>query len=220
MLVGTPFIFYSTPIMAISIEEVFHRYLPPQAVNFCLSIYHKHPFTFKVTNKRETKLGDFRMFRNSSHRIITVNGDLNKYAFFITLIHEMAHMIAYERFGREIQPHGAEWKNTYQHLLTQSLQLDVYPHDMLEILLQHINTPKASTCADPRLYKALRVYDENYTSQIFLAEITEGNHFSYRKKYYKKIKKRRTRSLCECLTNGKRYLISDIAMVIPDPKEI
>lgn len=199
--------------MATSIEEIFRRYIPSQAVYFCLSIYKQHPFHFKVTSKRSSKLGDFRMYPDNQKRMITVNGDLNQYAFLITLIHEMAHMIAYERFGRTIKPHGPEWKNTYQHLLAQSLRLDVYPDKILEIVLQHINTPKASTCADPSLYKALRIYDDKNMNQLFLGEIPEGEYFYFREVAYKKIKKRRTRSLCENLTNGKQYLISDIAQV-------
>jgi predicted SprT family Zn-dependent metalloprotease len=36
----------------------------------------------------------------------TVNSNLNKYKFLITLIHEISHLVAFEKFGRNIKPHG------------------------------------------------------------------------------------------------------------------
>jgi predicted SprT family Zn-dependent metalloprotease len=45
---------------------------------------------------------------NGKHEI-TVNSNLNKYKFLITLIHEISHLVAFEKFGRNIKPHGNEW---------------------------------------------------------------------------------------------------------------
>ncbi|MFM7757709.1 MAG: hypothetical protein ACKO6J_02140, partial [Crocinitomicaceae bacterium] len=43
---------------------------------------------FKIVNGRKTKLGDFRVSSSLELPVITVNGDLNKYSFLITALHE------------------------------------------------------------------------------------------------------------------------------------
>jgi predicted SprT family Zn-dependent metalloprotease len=35
----------------------------------------------------------------------------------ITLIHEISHLVAFEKFGRNIKPHGNEWKYSFQRLM-------------------------------------------------------------------------------------------------------
>jgi hypothetical protein len=35
----------------------------------------------------------------------------------MTLIHEIAHLVAFEKYGRNIKPHGQEWKHTFQQLM-------------------------------------------------------------------------------------------------------
>jgi len=35
-----------------------------------------------------------------------------KYRFFNSLVHEIAHLVAFEENGRKIKPHGLEWKRS------------------------------------------------------------------------------------------------------------
>jgi hypothetical protein len=44
---------------------------------------------------RQTRHGDYRKGVNGKHEI-TVNSNLNKYKFLITLIHEISHLVAFE----------------------------------------------------------------------------------------------------------------------------
>ncbi len=44
-------------------------------------------------------LGDYRNSHAGKGHRISVNGNLNKYSFLITLLHELAHLFTYERFG-------------------------------------------------------------------------------------------------------------------------
>jgi predicted SprT family Zn-dependent metalloprotease len=46
---------------------------------------------------------------DNSHQI-TINGTLEPQLFFFVLTHELAHLIAFEKYGRRISPHGQEWK--------------------------------------------------------------------------------------------------------------
>jgi hypothetical protein len=49
---------------------------------------------------RQTRHGDYRKESTGSIEI-TVNSNLNKYKFLITLIHEFSHLVAFEEFGRK-----------------------------------------------------------------------------------------------------------------------
>ena len=41
----------------------------------------------------------------NNHRI-SVNGNLNKYSFLITLIHELAHLLTFTQYKNRVDPHG------------------------------------------------------------------------------------------------------------------
>ena len=39
-----------------------------------------------------------------------MNNNLNKYSFLITITHEIAHMMIWEKHQNKVDPHGEEWK--------------------------------------------------------------------------------------------------------------
>lgn len=59
--------------------------------------------------------------------------------------------------------------------------------------------------------KALNQFDEE--PNLLLGDLEEGEIFLFGKRKFKKEKLRRTRFVCQDLTNGRRYLISKIATV-------
>jgi hypothetical protein len=104
----------------------------------------------KIVNERQTRHGDYRKGVNGKHEI-TVNSNLNKYKFLITLIHEISHLVAFEKFGRNIKPHGNEWKYSFQRLMipyTEIFQVSCY-------LMADISKPNGST--DNSLSLALKM---------------------------------------------------------------
>jgi predicted SprT family Zn-dependent metalloprotease len=56
----------------------------------------------------------------------------------ITLIHEISHLVAFEKFGRNIKPHGNEWKYSFQRLMIPYIRPD-FPSQLLP--LQDISKP-------------------------------------------------------------------------------
>src|SRR5690606_23237564 len=94
-----------------TMNETLSRYLPQQAVKPVFDLIVMHQVHLKIVNQRSTRHGDYRQAHTGKHEI-TVNGSLNKYRFLMTLIHEISHLIAFEKFGRAIKPHGQEWKHT------------------------------------------------------------------------------------------------------------
>ncbi len=151
--------------------------------------------------------------RGKPHRI-TVNHNLNKYSFLITLTHEVAHLIAWNKFQNRILPHGKEWKEEFRLLLLPFFTLKIFPEDVLKCLNHYSLNPKASSCTDLHLMKVLKKYDEN-SAYIHLEDIPAGSIFRLRNgREFIKGERLRKRFLCTNLKNRKEYLVSPVAEVI------
>ncbi len=165
-----------------------------------------------ITRDRRTKAGDYRHpFGKLGHRI-SVNGSLNKYAFLITFVHEMAHLVNWERHGRKVDPHGKEWKKAFQEEMAQFLNEDVFPADLLAQLRKHMAQPKAATVRDLDLVRVLRSYDRP-SDRLHLEDVPPGHEFILGNRRFKKGEKLRKRFKCTQVDTGKGYLVSAIAEV-------
>ena len=186
--------------------------VPQAAVAYCYELWKQHPFVFKITRSRSSKLGDYRFDPKNGSHTVTVNHDLSAYQFLITYIHEVAHRVAH-RHRSGLKPHGPEWKSTFRNLILPILTPDVFPDDVLRVLARHMRNPKASTAGDPILVKVLAQYDENQKDLLTINDLAIGAEFIFRKRAFRKLEKKRTRVLCKDLENGKKYLIAGIAEI-------
>jgi len=166
----------------------------------------------RLSRPRRTKFGDFRPSLRKGSHAITINNDLNEWAFLITLLHEVAHSHNWDMFGRKVAPHGAEWKSLFSDLLDPLLEESALPSNLRVALIKYQSNPRASSCSDPSLYKTLRSFDTK--SSLMLSELTEGTLFKLSGKgIFMKGIKRRTRFQCKNIENGREYYINGIATV-------
>jgi len=193
-------------------KEVFRKFVPTESVEYCVKLYERLGFEFKIKKARQTKLGDYRFNPKSNRHTITINNDLNPYAFLVTYLHEVGHLIAFKTYGRAIQPHGREWKKSFKDVSEPMLTSAIFPKEVLTALKKYFKNPKASSCSDPALYQILKQFDEP-SSKILLKDISNGETFMFNNKQYRKIEKKRTRSICQELISKRKYLISDLAEV-------
>ena len=128
-------------------EDVLLKYIPERAVSSVVTLIKEHEVHLRIVSERVTRHGDYRRMPNGQH-LITVNAGENKFRFFITLIHEIAHLIAFEKYGRRIKPHGLEWKHTFQHLMLPFIRPEVFPQELLPYIARHFKNPKASSDTD------------------------------------------------------------------------
>ncbi|QLE01644.1 SprT-like domain-containing protein [Galbibacter sp. BG1] len=193
-------------------HTVLVKYLPERAVGSCLELIMQNQVHLKIVNERVTRHGDYRAMPDGSHQI-TVNANLNKYRFLITLVHEIAHLVAFKKYGRAIKPHGVEWKHTFQQLMLPFIRPEVFPTSLLPILARHFKNPKASSDTDARLSVALKEFDpQNDKNYIF--ELPMGSTFRiYNGKVFKKGNKRVKRYECVEVASGKVYLFQPNAEV-------
>ena len=189
----------------------YKNFIPPKAIPFVQFLIDSHSFDLKIVNQRATKHGDFRKLPNGKFQI-TVNNNLNKYQFLLTLVHEIAHHVTHQKFGR-VQPHGKEWKTVFQHLMLPFLNPDIYPPKMLSHLANYLKNPKASTDSDVNLSLALRENTSEF-GKHFIFQLATGSLFTFKNVIYKKGNTRRTRIECLNMSNQKVYLFNQNVEVV------
>lgn len=191
--------------------SALQQYLPPNTLEPVLSylqFYHVH---LTVARERKSILGDYRHRTHGKNHRISVNGNLNQYAFLITLLHELAHLLTFEKFGNRVASHGKEWKFIFGQLLAQFIEHNVFPDDIKKALLQSLHDPAASSCADELLLKTLKRYDKKQDHLVFVEEIPEGSLFkTHDGKMFRKGEKLRKRFRCEEVKTKRIYLFSPV----------
>lgn len=178
------------------------------AVEEYLRFHHIH---LTITQHRKSILGDYRHRTHFSNHRISINGSLNKYSFLITLLHEIAHLLTFEKYGNKVMAHGNEWKTIYGSLLRQFIESRIFPSDIEKELLTSLKNPAASSCAEDDLIRVLRKYDVNINGYKLVEEIPPNSLFKLDDgKIFKKGEKQRKRFKCEEVGTGKVYLFSPV----------
>lgn len=193
-------------------NETLSKYLPEHAVKPVFELIVSNEVHLKIVNERVTRHGDYRKAVNGKHEI-TVNANLNKYKFLITLIHEISHLVAFEKFGRNIKPHGDEWKYTFQRLMIPYIRPEIFPSQLLPLLARHFKNPTASSDVDATLSLALKQFDQqNDNNYIF--ELPYGSQFRiHNGKIFTKGALRTKRYECVEVSSGRMYLFNPNAEV-------
>ena len=193
-------------------SKILGKYIPQASIASVFQLITAHNIHLKIVNERVTRHGDYRKMSNGNHQI-TVNSNLNNFRFLITLIHEIAHLIAFKKYGNSIKPHGIEWKRTFQQLMLPYLRPEIFPNNLLPFLAIHFKNPKASSDTDTNLSLALKEYDApNDKNYVF--EIPLGSRFRiYNGKIFKRGQRRVKRFECIEITTGKVYLFNPNAEV-------
>jgi SprT protein len=186
-------------------------YLPAGSFEEVAHYLHHYKVQLTITRERKSILGDYRhSFADKNHRI-SVNGNLNAYSFLITLLHELAHLFTYERFGHRVSAHGTEWKNEYGKILAKFLSKKVFPADIEKVLLQTLKNPAASSCADDSLLRVLRKYDLKNEGSLLIESLPQGTLFKIKgERIFRKEEKVRKRYRCVEVKTGKVYLFSPV----------
>ena len=194
-------------------ESKLIDFVPQRSADILTNWIFEHKIALTITRERKTKLGDFKTKGKNKQLKISVNANLNSYAFLITLVHEIAHAIVFKEYGHRTKPHGAEWKTQYKQLMLIFFARNIFPDDLARPLAAYMKNPKASSHSDIRLLKALQKYDNSNKSIIRLEDLREGDHFVLNKRSFIKGQKRRTRYSCIEVKTKREYAVSGMAEV-------
>lgn len=194
--------------------EILKKYIPESTVGQVAQWIVEFDIKLKIKKERSTRLGDYTSPRNGSNHLITINFNLNKYAFLITLVHEIAHLTTFNAYKNKVLPHGAEWKKAFAQLMHGFLNTDVFPIDVLYALRKYMQNPGASSCSDKTLLKTLRLYDEHNSDKIFLEYLPHKSVFLYNgQRLFEKGERIRTRYRCTEVNTGNMYLFNSLTEV-------
>lgn len=189
--------------------QSLEKYLPQNTLKYLNVWFSDYYIHIKVTRNRNSKLGDYRKLPDNSHEI-TVNSTLTPQLFFFVLTHELAHLIAFEKYGRRISPHGNEWKETFRNMLLESLE--VYDEELKPIIIKFSKSPKANFMASPDLVRYFHTEKQD-DSLHFVEELKKGEFFMYRNEKYLLEGLVKKNYLCKNLATGRKYSFKPLARV-------
>ena len=191
----------------------FFDHFPPKVAEYCFQLWHDYPFDFIVSKSRHSKLGDYRFSPQKGHQI-TVNRNLNSYAFLVTYLHEVAHLLTYLTYKNKVLPHGEEWKNSFRTIFEPILEEDLLPDELINVLKSYLVNPSATSTGHGPVVDVLKTYDAS-NSSITLHALPENQIFLLKNLELIKGKLRRTRYFCREANTGKLYLVAKNAQVTP-----
>jgi len=194
-------------------SEILKKYLPEQSVEKIAEWIVVYDFKLKIKKERSTRLGDYTSPHSGLNHTITINHNLNKFAFLITLVHEIAHLVTYNQHKNSVNPHGREWKQNFQVLMQPFLSTDIFPLEVFAALRKYMGNPAASSCSDIQLLRTLKLHDEN-SDTVFLEYLPANALFLYNgSRIFQKGEKIRKRFKCREISTGAIYLFNALAEV-------
>jgi len=198
-----------SPLTALS------SFLPEGSFEEVAYYLHHYKVHLTITRERQSILGNYRNKVFDKNHRISVNGNLNKYSFLITLLHELAHLLAHEKYGHKIQAHGKQWKEEYGKILSEFIPKKNFPPEIEKLLAQSLKNPAATTCTEPHLIRALKKYDVKKEGYFFVEELPAGSLFKVNSgAIFKKGERIRKRFKCVEVATKKVYLFSPVYEVM------
>ncbi len=194
-------------------QSILHKYIPEKSVKVISEWIFKYDFKLKIKRSRTSKYGDYRPPVNGENHLITINHDMNQYAFLITLVHEIAHLTNWNKHKDSVLPHGAEWKLEFKILMNYFLYEQIFPEDVVVVLKKYMQNPAASSCSDTSLLRILKQYDHRQDT-VLLEELPQGATFRYNKdRLFIKNEQVRKRFKCKELKSNRVYLFNPLTEV-------
>lgn len=186
-------------------------YLPQGTFEQVMAYLNDYKVHLTITRERQSILGDYRHPDSRGGHRISINGSLNRYAFLITLLHEIAHLTTYMHYGNSVPSHGKEWKGQFSHILKQFVGKDYLPVDVETALKQSIQNPAASSCADDDLMRVLKKYDRQKENHYMVEQLPLHQLFRTKDgRVFRRGEKIRKRYRCEEVATKRMYLFSPV----------
>lgn len=192
--------------------------IPAASCEYVIGLLVMHPVDLIISRPRRTRLGDYRPPRRGHvrHRI-TVNEDLNPYAFLTTLLHEIAHLEVAVSLRRRVRPHGPEWKRAFGRLLEPVVADHGLPDDVAAALRRMIVNPRASSCSDRHVLAALTRHDDT-GPVVRLDDLPPGSVFRLESgRTFRHRRRLRTWHLCTEIRSRRAYRVRGTSRVEPLP---
>jgi len=194
--------------------KVLEKYLPPAAAPLISRWIDYFQCEFKISRNRNSKFGDYRPPHAGKGHRISVNFDLNPYAFLVTTVHEFAHLHTWNQHKFKAKPHGTEWKNNFKRMMQPFFEQHVFPTDIKHAITSYLDNPAASSCSDLNLYRTLHKYDAPKEAVITVEKLPGNAIFKLKDgRVFRKGEQLRKRFKCVEVNTRRVYLFSPVAEV-------
>jgi SprT protein len=196
------------------LQDVLRPYLPDRSLEIVMEWISGRRVLMRIARGRRTKLGDYRPpVKDDIHRI-SVNCDLNPYEFLITLTHEIAHLLIWEKYSRRPRPHGLAWKKQYAYMLGLLIEKNIFPTEIQTVISIQVANPGANSKSNTDLVRALHSHNP-VQNGVFLEDLPSGAIFSlHNGRRFQKQEKLRKWYRCTSQDNHRAYRISPVTRVI------
>lgn len=196
-------------------NEISRLYLPEKIVYYITEKLDTLNIKLIISKPRLTKLGDYKPPVIKEYHRISVNRDLNKYSFLITLLHEIAHALVWNKYKGRVKPHSQEWKSEFRELLEEVLAYRVFPRDIESAIHKYfLISGNFSKSSYDKLNEVLRGHTQGVT-YLRIMDIPENCTFKLRGgREFVKMKRIRKRYRCKDVGNGRLYTVSPYTEVI------
>jgi SprT protein len=195
-------------------KSILRKYIPEPTVGVVAAWIYDYDFKLKIKKGRTTKYGDYRPPLKGKNHQISINNNLNSYAFLLTLVHEIAHLRNWNRHEAKVNPHGKEWKEEFKSLMKPFLEARIFPEDVHRAFLKYLANPAASSCSDLHMQRILKKYDNGRQAVTHLEELPTGTIFRFGKgKLFRKGPRVRTRFLCKEVRSNREYYFNALTEV-------
>lgn len=194
--------------------DLLSKYIPAPAAPIISKWIDAYQVELKMARNRQTKFGDYRHpHRGEGHRI-SVNHNLNPYNCLVTLVHEFAHLVAWNRHQNKVKPHGAEWKLIFQQMMQPFFDIAVFPEDIHKAISVYLKNPAASSCSDLSLMRTLQRYDHKKEAATTVERLPIETIFSLKNgRTFQKKELIRKRYRCIEVKTKRIYLFNPLAEV-------
>jgi len=193
-------------------SNILKKYIPEPSVPLIAQWIFHFNFKLRIKKPRQSKFGDYRPPQRGLNHQISINHDLNPYAFLLTLLHEIAHLLCQERHGNRVKPHGDEWKQAYKELMRPFMRMPIFPDDVRAAIIHYMQDPGASSCSDDNLLRVLKKYDKP-SELVHLETLPHNCEFVFNNRHFVKGPKVRTRFRCFEKKTKAEYLFAALAEV-------
>jgi len=194
--------------------KILSKYLPEEAAPIIAKWIEHYKCQFKISRNRNTKFGDYRPPHAGQGHRISVNYDLNPYAFLVTTVHEFAHLQTWNEHEGRVKPHGIEWKQNFKKMMRPFFDKQIFPSDLTMAITAYLENPGASSCSDVNLFRALKSYDSRQV--VLIESLEERTIFTIKDgREFTKGERMRKRFKCVESGSGRVYLFSPLAEVYP-----
>ena len=196
--------------------QILSEYISEEAAPLISKWIDSYKCEFKISKTRSTKFGDYRSPQSGNGHKISVNYNLNIYAFLVTTVHEFAHLETWNQHQNKVKPHGQEWKTNFKKMMQPFFELEIFPPDLKKVIIGYLQNPAASSCSDLSLFKALNLHNVSAYPVFTVEHLAINSLFEFKAgRVFKKLERIRKRYKCMELKTGLIYLFNPMAEIKP-----